>query len=225
MSLQARIVVHRGTFTLDVDITVDEGAVVAVLGPNGSGKTTLLHALCGLLPLDDGRIEVDGAVLDDPASGVFVPSAKRPVGVVFQGNLLFEHLSVRDNVVFGLRARGMRAPQALQQATPIIDRLQLGSLLDRRPSWLSGGQAQRVAIARALVTGPRVLLLDEPTSALDTTTRAQVRADFGGVLGGFAGYRVLVTHDPDDAVALADTVVVLDHGRVVWQGHAGDYTP
>lgn len=223
MSLDARVVVRRGDFTLDVHLHVDEGEVVAVLGPNGSGKTTLLHSLCGLLPLDEGRIEVDGAVFDDVTADVFVPPAERPVGVVFQGNLLFEHLSVRDNVVFGLRARGVRQQRAGEDVAHIVERLQLGALLDRRPSELSGGQAQRVAIARALATGPRMLLLDEPMSALDAATRQQLRLEFRGLLGGFAGYRLVVTHDPDDALALADQVVVLDRGTVAWRGPVAEY--
>jgi molybdate transport system ATP-binding protein len=114
---------------------------------------------------------------------------------------------------------------AIDKATPLIERLSLGGLLQRRPRDLSGGQAQRVAIARALVTEPHVLLLDEPMSALDAATRAALRVEFRELLAGFAGYRLLVTHELDDARALADRVVVLDAGRVAWQGPVGDYRP
>jgi molybdate transport system ATP-binding protein len=224
VSLQIWANVQRGSFTLDVDVTVEEGEVVAVLGPNGSGKSTLLLALCGLAPIEHGTIALDGAVFDD-GGRTFITPAARPVGVVFQGNLLFDHMSVLDNLIFGLRARGVSRRDAIAKATPLVERLGLGSLLQRRPRDLSGGQAQRVAIARALVTEPHVLLLDEPMSALDAATRAALRVEFRDLLAGFAGYRLLVTHELDDARALADRVVVLDAGRVAWQGPVGDYRP
>lgn len=222
MSLQVWANVRRGDFTLDVDLTFEEGEVVAVVGHNGSGKSTLLLALCGLAELQHGTVALDGAVFDD-GGRTFVPPSKRPVGVVFQGNLLFEHMTVQENILFGLRARGMKRRDALAAVAPMVDRLQLGDLMHRRPRELSGGQAQRVAIARAIATEPRVLLLDEPMSALDIEARRALRAEFRDVLAGFAGYRVLVTHDADDARALADRVVVLAAGRVVWQGPAADY--
>lgn len=207
---------------LDVDLTFEEGEVVAVLGSNGSGKSTLLLALCGLAPIEHGTVALDGAVFDD-GKRTFVPPAKRPVGVVFQGNLLFDHLNVHENIVFGLRARGTARRAAHAQVTPLVDRLGLGDLLHRTPRELSGGQAQRVAIARALATEPRVLLLDEPMSALDTESRRALRAEFREVLAGFAGYRIIVTHDADEARELADRVVVLDAGRVMWQGPAAEH--
>jgi len=117
MSLDARIAVRRGDFDLDVDLSTDAGEVLAVLGPNGSGKSTLLSALSGLLAIDSGRICVDGAVLDDPAADVFVPPERRPIGVVFQDHVLFAHLSARENVAFGLRARGVGKAQARSVAT------------------------------------------------------------------------------------------------------------
>ena len=224
MSLQIWANVRRGDFTLDVELTVEEGEVVAVLGPNGSGKSTLLMALCGLARLEHGTIALDGAVFDD-GGRTFIPPAKRPVGVVFQGNLLFEHMNVMENLTFGLRARGLSRRDAAAKVAPLVETLSLGSLLQRLPRDLSGGQAQRVAIARALVTEPHVLLLDEPMSALDAATRAALRVEFRDLLAGFAGYRLLVTHEPDDARALADRVVVLDAGRVAWQGPIGDYRP
>lgn len=224
MSLQVWANVRRGEFTLDVDLTFDEGEVVAVVGHNGSGKSTLLLALCGLAELQHGTIALDGAVFDD-GGRTFIPPAKRPVGVVFQGNLLFEHMTVQENIIFGLRARGAKRADAVAAIAPMVERLHLGDLMHRRPRELSGGQAQRVAIARAIATEPRVLLLDEPMSALDADTRRALRVEFREVLAGFAGYRVLVTHDADDARALADRVVVLDAGRVAWHGPAADYRP
>lgn len=224
MSLQVWANVRRGEFTLDVDLVFEEGEVVAVVGHNGSGKSTLLLALCGLTELQHGTIALDGAVFDD-GGRTFIPPAKRPVGVVFQGNLLFEHMTVQENIIFGLRARGVKRTDALAAVAPMVERLHLGDLMHRRPRELSGGQAQRVAIARAIATEPRVLLLDEPMSALDADARRALRVEFREVLAGFAGYRLLVTHDADDARALADRVVVLDAGRVAWHGPAADYQP
>lgn len=222
MTLEARFSLSRGPFTLDVDLTVTEGEVIAIMGANGSGKTTLVNAIAGLLPVGTGRISLDDRVLDDADSDVFVDPADRSVGVVFQSGLLFHTMSVRENICFGLRARGIRRDEALDAIGPVVERLNLGDLLDRRPRQLSGGQAQRAAIARALVTRPRVLLLDEPMSGLDATTRQTVRDDFRNELDGFAGYRLIVTHDPLDVTAMADRVIVLDAGRVVWDGSVDD---
>ena len=202
--LAARVGVSLGSLELDVDLTVHDGEVVAVLGPNGAGKTTLLRALAGLVALDRGRIEVDGVVLDEPDTGTFVSVEHRPVGVVFQDYLLFAHLSALENVAFGLRARGTPKTEARRAAMTLLDRFGLADHAHHRPRALSGGQAQRVALARALATGPRLLLLDEPLAALDATTRRDVRRDLRRQLASFGGARILVTHDPVDAYALAD---------------------
>lgn len=157
---------------------------------------------------------VGGQVLDQPASGRFVPAERRRVGVVFQDHLLFAHLSVVENVAFGLRARGVDRGAALARALEWLERVGLRDAGHLRPWALSGGQAQRVALARALVTDPAMLLLDEPMAALDASTRPEVRAH----LATFGGPTVLVTHDPVDAMVLADQVAVLEHGRLVQQG-------
>jgi molybdate transport system ATP-binding protein len=224
MTLHADIGLRLGTFTLDVDIHVEPGEVLAVLGPNGSGKTTMLRALAGLLPIDSGRIRIDEIVLDDPAGDVFVPPERRPVGVVFQQYLLFEHLSARDNVAFGLRARGVTKSDARRQANDWLEQVGLARHASARPRELSGGQAQRVALARALAIGPRMLLLDEPLAALDAATRRQVRRDLRQHLDAFDGIRILVTHDPVDAYALADRVAIFDHGTIVQTGTLADIT-
>jgi molybdate transport system ATP-binding protein len=216
--LTARIVVRLGTLDLDVSLRVEDGEVVALLGPNGSGKTTVLRALAGLRPIDDGRIELDGVVLDEPVSARWVAPEHRPVGVVFQDYLLFPHLGALDNVAFGLRRAGARRSAARERAAGWLDRVGLGDRPAARPRELSGGQAQRVALARALATEPRVLLLDEPLSALDAGTRDALRLELRNHLAGFPGMRLLVTHDPVDARALADRVVVLESGRVVQEG-------
>ena len=216
--LQARIGVTFAEFTSDVSLTVAPGEVVALLGPNGAGKTTVLRALAGLQPLDDGSVTLDDVVLDDPAADRFVDAEHRSVGVVFQDYLLFPHLSVRENVAFGLRARGTAKTAARATADDWLERVGLASFADRRPRSLSGGQQQRVALARALAFGPRLLLLDEPLAALDAGTRGEVRRDLRTHLDGFDGCTVVVTHDPVDAYALADRVVVVEHGTVVQDG-------
>jgi molybdate transport system ATP-binding protein len=214
----ADIAVRLGVLDLDMSLRVEEGEVVALLGPNGSGKTTVLRVLAGLRPVDAGRVELDGVVLDDPATGAWVAPEHRPVGVVFQDYLLFPHLGALDNVAFGLRRAGMRRTAARARAARWLERVGLGDRADARPHELSGGQAQRVALARALATEPRVLLLDEPLSALDAGTRDALRLELRAHLTSFPGVRLLVTHDPVDAMALADRVVVLEDGRVVQEG-------
>jgi molybdate transport system ATP-binding protein len=198
---------------------VADGEVLAVLGPNGAGKSTLLRVLAGLLPPDAGRVVVDGVdVWDDVAAGVHVPAHRRRLGMVFQDHLLFPHLSVLDNVAFGLRTRRVARGAAREAAAGWLARVGLDGLGDRRPGQLSGGQAQRAALARALVGRPSLLLLDEPLSALDARTRLTVRAELRRHLADFVGSTVLVTHDPVDAMALADRVVVVEEGRVVQAG-------
>ena len=224
MTLDARIVRTLGSFRLDVDLTAKGGETVAVLGPNGSGKSTLFRCLAGLLPIDDGRIELDGEPLDDPADDLFVRPEQRPVAVVFQDYLLFPNLSALENVAFGLRARGMAKADARTTAATWLQRVGLADHAHHRPRALSGGQAQRVALARALATEPRLLLLDEPLAALDAGTRGDVRRDLRRHLNTFDGVRLLVTHDPVDAYALADRVVILEHGAVIQTGTFADVT-
>ncbi len=217
MSLDAQVGLQLGTLALDALLTAADGETVAILGPNGAGKTTLLRALAGLLALDRGRVELDGTTLDDGAR-VFLPPERRPVGVVFQDYLLFPHLSVLENVAFGLRARRVPRRAARERAATALERVGLADRAGVKPRELSGGQAQRVALARAMATEPRLLLLDEPLAALDQSARGAVRRDLRRQLDDFAGVRVLVTHDPLDAAALADHLVILEEGRVVQTG-------
>jgi molybdate transport system ATP-binding protein len=218
VTLHADVGVALGNFALDVELDVQPGEVLAVLGPNGSGKTTLLRSIAGLVPIDEGSIRLDDLVLDDPADDVFIAPERRPIGVVFQQYHLFEHLSAIDNVAFGLRARGTSKHESRRVALEWLERVGLAAHARSRPRELSGGQAQRVALARALAIEPRVLLLDEPLAALDAGTRRLVRRDLRRHLAEFDGIRVLVTHDPVDAYALADRVAILDGGSVVQTG-------
>jgi molybdate transport system ATP-binding protein len=208
----------RGAFSLRAAFHVAPGESLAVLGPNGAGKTTLLRALSGLTPLTEGRIELDGVVLDDAATGAFVPAERRRVGLVFQGYRLFPHLTVRENVAFGPRSTGAGRRAAHQAADSWLERLDLATFSQRRPRELSGGQAQRVALARALATEPALLLLDEPMAALDARTRLEVRATLREHLRHYAGPVVVVTHDPLEAMVMAGRLLVLENGRVVQQG-------
>ncbi|MFF3818844.1 ABC transporter ATP-binding protein [Streptomyces bluensis] len=214
--LDARLVVDRGDFRLDVALTAAPGDVVALLGPNGAGKTTALRALAGLTPLTSGHLLLDGAEWDG------TPPESRPVGVVFQDYLLFPHLTALDNVAFGPRCQGATKAEARARAAAWLERMGLADHAGARPRRLSGGQAQRVALARALATRPRLLLLDEPLAALDARTRLEVRAGLRRHLAAFEAVAVLVTHDPLDAMVLADRLVVIEEGRVVQEGTPGD---
>jgi molybdate transport system ATP-binding protein len=218
MSLDAVVAVKLGPLALDVVLGAAPGETVVLLGPNGAGKTTALRAIAGLLPVDSGRVVLDGRVLDDPDKGMWVPPERRPIGYVFQDHALFPHLTALENVAFGLRARGVRRREAQTRARGWLDRVGAGAHADARPGALSGGQAQRVALARALAPEPRVLLLDEPLAALDATARIETRRELRRHLDAHGGARVVVTHDPVDAMTLGDRVVVIEAGRVVQAG-------
>ena len=222
MSLEASVQLTLGRLRLKAELAVGTGELVVLLGPNGAGKTTLLRALAGLVALERGRVVLDGAVLEDTAAGTWVPTERRPVGFVFQDYLLFPHLSALENVAFGLRARGLSKAEARRRAAAWLDRVGLAAQATARPRALSGGQAQRVALARAMVSDPRLLLLDEPLAALDAATRTEVRRDLRRHLASFEGTRLLVTHDPLEAMALADRLVVLEGGRVTQTGRPAE---
>jgi molybdate transport system ATP-binding protein len=210
--------VERDSFTLEADLRAAPGEILAVLGPNGAGKTTLLRALCGLDPLSDGAITLGALTLDDTATNTFVPAEERPVALVFQNYRLFPHLDVRDNVAYAPRVQGAGRRQARAAADTWLERLDLSALAARRPHQISGGQAQKVALARALAAEPRLLLLDEPLSALDARTRLDVRAQLRAHLEVFTGPVLIITHDPLEAMIMADRLLVIEHGRVVQQG-------
>ncbi|HEV8655496.1 MAG TPA: ABC transporter ATP-binding protein [Candidatus Limnocylindria bacterium] len=220
--LNADIQLRLGTLDLDAAIDAAPGEIVALLGPNGAGKTTFIRAVAGLLRADRARVVLDGAVLEDTAAGVRLPTERRPIGVVFQQHLLFPHLSVLENVAFGLRAR--HRPDAHAAALAWLERIGLATYANARPAALSGGEAQRVALARALAIDPRLLLLDEPLSALDATARVALRRELRRHLASFNGARLLVTHDPLEAAALADRLVILEGGRVVQSGPVDEVT-
>jgi molybdate transport system ATP-binding protein len=222
--LDAHLVVERGTFRLDMTLTIAAGEVVALLGPNGAGKTTALRALAGLTPLSAGHITLAGADLDRGDRRPWTPPERRPIGVVFQDYLLFPHLTALDNVAFGPRRHGVPRRNARDRAGRWLTRVGMAELARHKPRHLSGGQAQRVALARALAVEPTLLLLDEPLAALDARTRLDTRAELHHHLSEHPGATLLVTHDPLDALVLADRLVIIEHGRVVQDGDAAAIT-
>jgi len=224
MSLEATVQVSLGTLTLDAELAVADREVVAVVGPNGAGKTTLLRAIGGLIEIGAGRVALDGVVLEDTVNHIHVPPEKRPVGVVFQDYLLFPHLSALENVAFGLRGQGRSRAEIRELSRDWLERVGMGAMAGSRPRGLSGGQAQRVALARALARQPRLLLLDEPLSAVDLASRADLRRLLRHALSSYDGTRLLVTHDPLEAAAVADRLVVLEGGRIVQDGPVAEVT-
>ena len=200
------------------DLTLADGDVLAVLGPNGAGKSTLLLLIAGLLRPDQGRVELGSRVLTDTGSGVFVPAHSRGVAMLSQRAMLFPHMSVAANVAFAPRSKGKRRSEARVIAQRWLAAVDAKELADRRPAQLSGGQAQRVAVARALAAEPKVLLLDEPMSALDVTAAPALRRLLRHILRDDARTAVIVTHDLRDALAVADRVIVVEHGRIVESG-------
>jgi molybdate transport system ATP-binding protein len=224
MTLSAQIALRLGTLDLQAELDVKPGEMLALLGPNGAGKSTVLRCLAGLSPIDHGRITLDDNVVDDPSANTFVEPDHRPIGFVFQNYRLFEHMSVLENVAYGLRARKVPKADARRAGREWLERVGLIDYADERPRSLSGGQAQRAALARALAPNPRLLLLDEPLAALDAGTRSSVRRDLRRHLETFDGMRLLVTHDPVDAYALADRVAILDAGRVIQAGTLSEVT-
>ncbi len=192
-----------------VDLTVDSGELVAILGPSGCGKTTTLRLIAGFERPDAGRIALNGVTVADAST--FVPPERRRIGVVFQDYALFPHLSVADNVGFGVRDAQRRA----ERVGPLLELVGLADKARRRPHELSGGEQQRVAIARALAPDPAIVLLDEPFSNLDASLRGRVRAEVRDILATAGATAVFVTHDQEEALSVADRVAVMRSGSVL----------
>lgn len=192
----------------DVSLTVEPGEFVTFLGPSGSGKTTTLNTIAGFAKPSSGRIEIAGADV------TALPPSKRNLGVVFQNYALFPHMTVRENIAFGLHGRGLSKAEIGARIEESLAMVRLDGLGDRTPKQISGGQQQRVALARALVTEPRVLLLDEPLSALDAKVRVNLRDEIRRIQLRLGITTVFVTHDQEEALAVSDRIAVMNAGRI-----------
>ncbi|MGE0717677.1 MAG: ABC transporter ATP-binding protein [Alphaproteobacteria bacterium] len=192
----------------DVTLAVEAGEVLALLGPSGCGKTTLLRVVGGFVRQSAGRVRIDGTPVDD------LPPNRRNVGIVFQSYALFPHMTVAENVAYGLRARGRRRAEIGPRVTRMLETVRLQAFADRLPRQLSGGQQQRVALARALAVEPTVLLLDEPFSALDKSLRLDMQIELKRLQRQFGLTAIMVTHDQDEAMSVADRIAVMNRGRV-----------
>lgn len=204
LSVRSLVVTLEGRRILDdVSLHVDTGRTLAVCGPSGSGKTTLLRAIAGLVPVDSGSVEVDGIDVTN------TPTHRRSIGFVFQDNQLFPHMNVARNVAYGLRVLGWDAPRVRERVDELLERVQLGDRRDQDVATLSGGEAKRVALARALAPSPRVLLLDEPFTGLDRTLHEHLAATVDRVLRESGTTAILVSHDPADVEAIAQSRIDL----------------
>ncbi|EAQ02150.1 ABC transporter-like [Pseudooceanicola batsensis HTCC2597] len=203
-----------GSFTaLDrVSIGIDQGEFVCLLGPSGCGKTTLLRLIAGLSDLDGGQILLEGAALSD------LPARKRGFGIVFQSYSLFPNMTVAENIGYGLKIRGTHRSEVARRVSELLELVKLPQLADNFPGQLSGGQQQRIALARAIAVDPRVLLLDEPLSALDAKVRSELRDEIRHVQRSLGIPTLMVTHDQEEALALADKIICMNHGVVVQAG-------
>ena len=220
--LEFRLASRLGAFALQVEAHARARSVLVVVGESGSGKSTLLRLLAGLAHPVRGRIAVDGETWFDSDRGVCVPARERAVGLVTQDYALFPHLTVAQNVAFGLQAQGLPARAIAPRVGAALERLGVTALAARRPGQLSGGQQQRVALARALVLEPRLLLLDEPLSALDVQSRRAIRAELRRLLEGLQCVTVYVTHQPSEALVFGDTIAVLEAGKLSQSGTRDD---
>jgi sulfate transport system ATP-binding protein len=219
VSIAVRRVTKRfGDFTAldDVSVAIAGGSLTALLGPSGSGKSTLLRVIAGLEEPDDGNV----LILGEHATGL--PPQKRGVGFVFQHYAAFKHLTVRENVAFGLRIRKRPKQEIREKVDELLELVQLNGLAERYPAQLSGGQRQRMALARALAVEPKVLLLDEPFGALDARVRKELRAWLRRLHEDVHVTTVLVTHDQEEAMDVADRIVVMNEGQIEQTGKPRD---
>lgn len=198
----------------NISVDLAKGECLVLLGPSGCGKTTVLNILAGALALDEGRLHFDGRMLDEPGKKRFVPMSQRGFATVYQDFSLWPHLSVGENVAFGLRVRGLNKTDRNRKVREALEKVRMDSFIDRYPSTLSGGQQQRVAMARALAVDPPLLLLDEPLSALDAALREELKDELGRLLSEEGRTAVYVTHDQSEALALGQRIALMRGGRI-----------
>lgn len=210
--LEARLIKRLWHFTLDVQLKVDN-QILILLGPSGSGKTTILHLLAGLFKPDEGFIKINDLVLYSSGEKINSPPQSRNIGYLFQNYALFPHMTVRQNVFYGLKSKRRKQDGSGLNPMELLNSFGVGHLIDRYPSQLSGGEQQRVALARALIVQPQLLLLDEPLSALDKNTKISLRQELKKLHRQWQIPFVLVSHDEEDARFLGDVVVTLENGQ------------
>jgi sulfate transport system ATP-binding protein len=196
----------------DINISIEKGKLVALLGPSGSGKTTILRMIAGLEQPDSGEILIDGKVVNN------VPGSERGIGFVFQNYALFRYMTVYDNIAFGLRVKKVPEDKIRERVTELLTLINCEGLEKRYPSQLSGGQKQRVAFARALAPNPQILLLDEPFAAIDAKVRLELRTWLRQMITKLNITSIFVTHDQDEAIEVADEIIVTNQGRVEQSG-------
>jgi molybdate transport system ATP-binding protein len=215
--LRVDVTKQLGEFSVEASFT-SEGRVTGLFGASGAGKTSLISMIAGLLAPDRGTIAIDGEMLDDTAARIHIPAHRRRIGYVFQDARLFPHLDVRRNLDYGRRMNGL-APDPANHAR-VVDLLDIGKLLDRRPGQLSGGERQRVALGRALLAQPRLLLLDEPLGSLDEERKAEILPYLVRLRDEANVPMVYVSHDADEMRQLATQIVLLKRGRIAAFGGA-----
>ncbi len=222
MTLEVNVAKKLRDIELDVSFTVEKGEILALIGENGCGKTTVLNIVSGLMAPDRGTIRLDGVPLFDSVERIDVPPEARNMGYMFQNFALFPHLSVYDNVAFGLRARKMPAPQVEKKVRHALEQRGLWELRDEKSTRLSGGQKQKVALSRALVIDPCVLLLDEPLSSLDAETQVAMRVELRSYIKELGMPCIMVTHNVKDAMEISDRVCVIEKGKIKIMGSPRD---
>jgi molybdate transport system ATP-binding protein len=218
--LEAAIKKQLRDFTLDLTLRVENGGILILMGDNGAGKSTTLNILAGLVCPDTGKIRINGSVVCDTGAGITVPVERRKIGYVFQRSAVFPHLTVAENIAFGLRAQHRDPAFTAAQVTRWLDRMKIRDLAGVKASGLSGGQKQRVALARALATGPDLLMLDEPFSGLDTESRRAVKEVVRECVAELQIPCIMVTHRLGDARDTGDRICRIERGRIVREGPA-----
>ncbi|HWQ67011.1 MAG TPA: ABC transporter ATP-binding protein [Methanospirillum sp.] len=209
-------------YEMEIDFTVKPGEVLVLLGENGSGKSTILNLLAGLLTPDRGEITLNERLIWSSKEEIYCPPEERNIGYVFQNYALFPHMSVYDNIAYGLKMRKISKDLISEQIQKTLDDFGIAHVRDERVTNLSGGQRQRVALARALIIQPHLLLLDEPLTALDQASRDRIRLELRDQLVASSKPSILVTHSMKDAQIIGDTVIILQQGKILWTGKPND---